>query len=594
MTFMRQLWRAVRERSWVRRSPAEDERVQELLGRGHRLHGEGDLAAAEAMYRKALALAPHHAPAHYLLGGLLGQTGRLDPARAALEAAVRLDPAYAPAWVDLGHVRRLQGNPDEACAAYRRAVAVAPSYALAAVSLGELLLEQGDAEGAAAAFEPALETPADARAVKGIVKALERLGRAADARRRCEAVLAREPDHAEAHASFGYLLLKREYDPRAALHHLEAAAALRPNDAEVHANRGIALHDLARFDAALAAYETALAIDPEFAIARFHRSLALLIQGEFGLAWPDYELRLISEDTVRRSFPFPRWQGEDLTGKTLLVTAEQGIGDEIMFASCLPDVIGRAGHVIVECSEKLAPIYGRSFPAATVRGGSQLEDTEWVKTLGNVDCTCPVGSLPLYLRPSRASFPRHSGYLRAHPALCQEYQERLAALGPGLKVGLSWRGGTDKTRRALRSLTLEELLPVLSTPGVQFVDLQYDDASAEIETLRARHGRIVHHWRDALVDYDRTAALVSALDLVLSVCTAVIHLGGALGKPVWVMAPFVPEWRYGAHGEDMAWYPSVRILRQSEPKRWEPVIRRVCAELASLSRTTPKEASLSS
>jgi tetratricopeptide (TPR) repeat protein len=556
-----------------------DARLEALLATGYGMHREGELSGAESHYRQAVELAPDHAPARHLLGALLGQLGRLDEAREALQQAVQLDPTSAPALVDYGHTLRLQGDAGTAATCYREALEIDPQFRLAAVSLGEVALTLGDAQAAARAFEVALEPPADPKAVRGTVSALESLGRIAEARRICEQILIREPDHAEAHATLGYLLLKREYDPEAALEHLDDALRLRPANSELHANRGIALHDLGRLDEAIAAYDAALAADSACEIARFHRSLALLSRGQFESAWMDYEVRLMSEDAVSRPFPFPRWNGEDLAGKTLLVTAEQGIGDEIMFASCLPDVLCRARHVIVECSQKLEPIFRRSFAEATVHGGSQLQDLSWIDALPPVDLTCPIGSLPLYLRPSRSAFPRHAGYLRPDWVLAEEYRRRLDALGPGLKVGLSWRGGTMKSRRTLRSLTLEQLTPVLGIHGVHFVDLQYDDGTPEIQALHETHGYTVHHWRDALVDYDRTAALVSALDLVVSVCTAVIHLGGALGKPVWVMAPCVPEWRYGASGEQMPWFPSVRIVRQTEARNWTPVIERIAADL---------------
>jgi tetratricopeptide (TPR) repeat protein len=562
--------------------PIDLARAGELMAAGLELHRQGDLASAEALYWQAVDAAPQEASAYHLLGGVLGQSGRIDEARLQLERALALRPAFPAALVDLGHVLRLQGDPQAAIAAYRKALAFEPGFALAAVSLGEVLLGQREHAAAVEAFEIALQAPADARAMKGMVAALEQLDRAEAACRACEQVLVREPAHAEAHASLGYLLLKRHFDPQRALGHLQQAIRLRPDDSEVQANIGIAFQDLGLVHEAVNAYEAALAIDPNCTIARFHRSLALLSRGEYAAAWADYELRLLSEEAPRRAFPYPHWDGGDLSGKTLLVTAEQGIGDEIMFASCIPDLTRRAGHVIVECSHKLEPIYRRSFPEATIHGGSQFDALDWLARLPPVDLTCPVGSLPLHLRKNRGQFPMHTGYLRAAPEVTQEYRRRLRELGTGLNVGLSWRGGTPKSRGALRSLRLEQLLPLLRLPGVNFVDLQYDDATREIEQVRHDHGCIVHRWPDALDDYDRTAALVASLDVVVSVCTAVVHLGGALGKPVWVMAPIVPEWRYGHAAEDMPWYPSVRIVRQLESRQWEPVIARVCAVLRSL------------
>jgi hypothetical protein len=190
-----------------------------------------------------------------------------------------------------------------------------------------------------------------------------------------------------------------------------------------------------------------------------------------------------------------------------------------------------------------------------------------------------MGSLPRYMRRSAADFPPHCGYLRADSARTQYWRGQLASLGAGVKVGISWQGGSAETHRQARSLPLAQWLPILRTPGVTFVNLQYNDRSAETAELEAATGIRINRFPEAIEDYDQTAALVSALDLVVSVCTAVIHLGGALGKPVWVLAPFSPEWRYGFAGEKMPWYPSVRIFRQPRYGEWQPVIDKVAQEL---------------
>lgn len=351
------------------------------------------------------------------------------------------------------------------------------------------------------------------------------------------------------------------------------------NDAELHGNRGIALQDLGRIDEALASYKRALELEPENRWVRFHCSLARLLVHDFQNAWPDYEIRLLNEDLPKREFPYLRWDGSSLAGKTLLVHAEQGLGDEIMFASCLPDVIAQAGHCVIECNEKLASIFRRSFPTATIHDGTQHDGLEWLSEMPPIDCYVPIGSLPLYFRQHRTDFPDHNGYLKADEARTKFWCQTLDSLGPGLKVGLSWRGGTHQSRQSYRSLPLEQLLPLLEVDGVHFVNLQYGDCEAEIESLAEKHGCIVHRFPEAIADYDETAALVSALDLVISVCTAVIHLGGALGKTVWVMAPIGPEWPFGTSSELMYWYPKSRMFRSPLVLDWQEVVEKICLEL---------------
>ena len=199
-----------------------------------------------------------------------------------------------------------------------------------------------------------------------------------------------------------------------------------------------------------------------------------------------------------------------------------------------------------------------------------------------IDLQSPIGSLPLHIRRQRADFPRHQGYLRADPQRVADWRTRLAALGPGLKVGISWQGGTHKSRRPVRSMPVTQWLPILQAEDIHFVDLQYTDSGAELAALRAATGVHVHSWQETRTDYEQTAALVTALDLVISVCTAVIHLGGALGRPVWVMAPFSPEWRYGIAGDSIPWYPSLRVFRQPSYGAWDAVITSVADSLRDL------------
>jgi hypothetical protein len=254
-----------------------------------------------------------------------------------------------------------------------------------------------------------------------------------------------------------------------------------------------------------------------------------------------------------------------------------------MFASCLSGVVEATGHCIIECEPRLLNLFRRSFPAATVFASTPDRSLPQEVAAREVDAVIPAGSIPRLQRKSVADFPGHRGYLRADPQRVDRWRERLAQLGPGLKVGISWRGGVRKTRRALRSIPLDRWLPILGAPGTRFVSLQYTaGADAEIAQLRAQSGNAIEHWAEAVDDYDETAALLAALDLTISVCTAVIHLGGALGRPVWVMAPYSPEWRYGFTGDTMPWYPSVKVFRQPAFGEWGPVTSSVAAELRRL------------
>lgn len=380
------------------------------------------------------------------------------------------------------------------------------------------------------------------------------------------------------------LLLGRAHQklhaPDLALAYFETARRMRAEDAELYDFRGAMYQELGRLPEAFADYDRALALQPDYPLAAFHLAMARLLVGDFERGWESYDLRRLSSDYPAPAASVPRWDGASLAGRKLLVTREQGLGDEMMFASMLPELIAQARACIVECDPRLVAIFKRSFPEATVFGTEPGGGLPRELAPASIDVRIEAGSLSRLLRRRAADFPRQVGYLVADPLHVSRWRARLAEMGPGLKVGLAWTGGVRRTRRELRSLSLEQLLPLLRMPGARFVSLQYTaDARDEIDALRIRHGVQVEHWPEAINDYDQTAALVCALDLVISVCTSLVHLGGALGRPVWAMVPVGPEWRYGAAGDSMPWYPSVKLFRQTVYREWAPTIAAVAGAL---------------
>jgi hypothetical protein len=303
---------------------------------------------------------------------------------------------------------------------------------------------------------------------------------------------------------------------------------MRPDLVAAQANLGLAIQEQGQFDAALAHYERLIAGSPNVVEYRWNRGLARLSSGDFEHGWPDYELRNSrSGRSVERQFPFAPWTGAPLSARNLLVYGEQGLGDEIMFASCLPDVITQARSVVVECDRHLEALFQRSFPAAAVHGAPRDSNRTWLHAFPELDTQIAISSLALHLRRQWSDFPDHHGYLRADPARVRFWASRLAGLGAGRKIGLSWRGGTVKTRREARSLEIEHCLPLLQVRGCRFVCLQAGDCADELALLRGQ-GAQIEWWHEAVADLDELAALVTALDLVISVPTAVAHLTGAL------------------------------------------------------------------
>ena len=566
---------------------AEDPELTQWLQQGYRSQHAGDIAAADRWYRRVLERDRGNVDAHYLLGALLGQHGEPAAAVGHLQQAIAAKADFCDAHAALGNVYLALGERAAATASYEQAVRLDARNAAVLYNLG--LAYQSDGRHAAAleAYTRAYALAPDLPdLVKNLTLVQLECEQFDEARHLLDTVLRRRPDDVEALKCLG-LVLQKMHRPDQALAHYERARELTSADPELLNNLGIVLQDLGRLDAAIASYDAAIARKPDFVLARWHRSLAYLLRHDFARGWPDYELRTESADQPRRSARYPRWDGGALSGRRLLVYAEQGLGDEIMFASCLPEVIAASRHCVVECSPRLEALFRRSFPQATVYSLSAGGEPPRADQEAGIDAQVAMGSLPQYLRRSGSDFPRHRGYLKADPERVRAWRERLAALGPGLKVGISWQGGTHKTRRPMRSIPLAQWAPLLQSAGVRCVSLQYTECSAEIATVESAAGIRISDWREVRDDLEHTAALITALDLVISVCTAAIHLGGALGRPVWVLAPYSPEWRYGIAGDGMPWYPSVTMFRQPRYGEWEPVIAEVAQRLRALAGKGP-------
>jgi Tfp pilus assembly protein PilF len=410
----------------------------------------------------------------------------------------------------------------------------------------------------------------------GSLKALQRLEESAGYYRRA---IALDPAFALAHHNFADLLLSLKR-PAEAMVRCHAALELDPSLAETYRTLGLSLEHQGRYEEAIAAHRESAARGGSRAGADFGESLVRLLIGEFTLGWEKYEARLEAPSvrSLHERFDYPRWRGASLARRTLLVAREQGLGDEIMFASCFGELTPLAGRCFITCDRRLEPLFARSFPAATFVSGTEAELRERLAR-ETVDFQLPAGSLPLVFRARRDDFPPHAGYLRADPARVEHWRARLAALGGGRWIGISWRGGIPATGRSRRSIALAELRPLLEVPGTRFVSLQYGEVADELAALERNHAIRVEHWPEVIESADDTAALICALERTVSVCTAVVHLAGALGRPVQVMVPSIPEWRYGARGEGMPWYPSVRLVRQRAADDWRPVLEQVRASL---------------
>lgn len=392
--------------------------------------------------------------------------------------------------------------------------------------------------------------------------------------------LAQDPLLKEAHTNLGITHQERG-EREAAIAHYRAALAIDPVYTFALCNLAVLYFDQGQVEEAQTCLAKVLAREPNNAEALYMQALFMLAQGDFRGGWAGYELRVRQLFPPPPSYPYPRWQGEDLNGRSVLISSEQGLGDQIMFASCIPDLINAGARCVLICKDKLNRLFAHSFPRAQITSRS---NPELVKNFEPIDFVVPIASLGGHLRPNRDSFPAHDGYLQVSSQRIEAWRVRLDSLGDGLKVGIAWRGGTAVTRQDLRSIPLASWVPILRCGHTRFISLQHTDCAAELQALRMAEGLDITYWPDALHDYYETAALVSALDLVITVQTAVFHLAGALGKPVWGLISASPEWRYGLTGETIPWYPSARLIRQRGVRDWEPVLNEAAHRLTRLTQ----------
>lgn len=311
------------------------------------------------------------------------------------------------------------------------------------------------------------------------------------------------------------------------------------------------------------------------------RGCANLRRGRFDVGWAQYEARFAGKGSAR-PLPQPLWRGESLEGKTILVQREQGVGDEIMFASCFPDLINRCTHCILTCDSRLEALFRRSFPTCSVIAGRPNED-DWPRLRRlQVDYQVPAGNVPRYLRSDISMFPSTRRFLLVDRHAQEAWRARFDQLGDALKIGISWQGGRDLL--SLRQAPWDVWREVLIVEGVQFVNLQYGTPSNVLRTIRRKWGVEVHHWDelDLLNDLDGLAAQIAALDLVITVPNTTVHLAGSLGVPLWIL--FTQEWGcfWILNGVETPWYPSAKVFPTLDGRGWTPVVEQMRDRLAKL------------
>jgi tetratricopeptide (TPR) repeat protein len=383
--------------------------------------------------------------------------------------------------------------------------------------------------------------------------------------------IAIKSDAASYHSNLGNVL-QSQGDLAEAGACYQRALMLKPDLAEVHLNLGNIFKAQGNVDSSLVCYRRALALNPESSEAAAAESMALLLQGDFVSGWRHFERRWQTKDydTQLRTYAQPLWKGEQLASGHLLIWGEQGIGDEIMFAGLIPDVIRTENRCVLECDARLQPLFARSFPGVDVVAGVDPGNHPQFEIAAHL----PSGSLPGLFRTSTAAFAQTtSPYLVADPAARSHFRARYA---DGRKlVGLAWHTKNKKTGRS-RSIDLQLLAPLFALPAIRWVSLQYGEREGlENQRTTANAPILIDPEVDQLTNIDDFAAQITALDLVITIDNSTAHLAGALGMPTWVLLPFAPDWRWLQNCENSPWYPTMRLFRQKEPGDWKSVVREV-------------------
>ncbi len=397
----------------------------------------------------------------------------------------------------------------------------------------------------------------------------------------CDAVLAIEARELDALHISGLIALRRG-DPSRAVKLFNAAIRVNPGEAMVYNNRGLALQDLHEFDAAMASFDRAITFRPDYADAYFHQSLVLLLTGDFDRGWKLHEWRrkLSVAAQTEHTVIEPGWLCHDLTGKTLLLYSEQGLGDTIMFSRYAKLAAQRGAKVILAAPAPLVPLL-----ATLADGIESIEIIEAGAEVTAIDYLCALHSAPLAFATRLETIPFAGPYLHADPARISTWETRLGARTRP-RIGIAWSGNPSFKSDHTRSMHLAQLLAHLPA-SCEYVALQNDIRAHDRAAFDATPS--LRFFGDDLRDFSDTAALCSLMDVVVSVDTSIAHLAGALGKPCWIMLPYLPDWRWLLGRADSPWYESVRLFRQDGDRSWEPVLARISAELAALARPESSE-----
>jgi tetratricopeptide (TPR) repeat protein len=505
-------------------------------------HQDSRIESAEALYRAVLALQPGHAQAAYNLGVLFHGQHRLSEAVAAYRHAISVKQDYADAYCNLGVALQDERKLEEALATYSQAIAIRPDFAMAYCNLGVALKEVGQFDGSVAALRNAI---------------------------------ALQPSYDFAYANLAATLLEQGKPEDAAVAS-RRALALNPDLVMAHFNLATGLKHLGSLDEAAVSFQKAIALSPGLVEAHFSLGQVFLLQGNFPAGWLEYEWRWRLKEyswlsSIHGSFSQPLWAGDPLCGRTILLYAEQGLGDAIQFVRYVPKVIAAGGNVILAVHPPLRRLFANLLGITTVNLDSL--------SLPAFDVHCPLLSLPLIFGTTIETVPSTVPYLKLEQDTVVRWRNRIRGTNP--RIGIVWAGNPAQTGDRFRSPGLGAVLPLFDVPDVSFVLLQVGPGRQDL--IGRALPKNVQDLGSEITDLADTAAIMTGLDLVITSCTAPLHLAGALGIPTWAMISASPHFAWLVGRPDSVWYPSLRLYRQQTfGTDWSGVVAQISADLAHL------------
>lgn len=602
--------------------------IQSLMQQALALHQQARLPEAIALYRQILQHNPYEPDALHLSGVLMHQLGQHETGYQLVEAALQITPGRADFLSNLGLVLKALGKMDKAEAAFRQALSKSPDFVEALANLGGLLQERGAVDEAIGLLQQAIrKEPGLANGHMNLGNAYRKDGRIGDAEAAHRHAASLAPLSPETHANLATTLIDQDKLEEAD-RSLKRAMLLNPALAEAansfanvlfkyrqyvssglwfgraillapgYADAHTGLAELAYFSdnlkQALHHSENALRLAPDNPKIHMRHADRLLTVGRLEEGWLEREWRHKASGRVRRLNLPPIWQGEPLGGKRLLICAEEGVGDEILYASIFPELMQQGTDLVIECDERLVPVFQRSFPDALVhayaRAGDEfrpVQKYDWLPSDKPVDYAIAAGSLALYFRRRLEDFAKTRPYLKPDPERIIQVQNMLAKTGNGLKVALAWRSRAKSAFRDTYYTSLKDWLPIFALPEVQVFSIQYgEDWDTEIESLKREtgHGPVILPDLDLTNDFDDILALTTSVDLLICPSSTLNWIGGALGKETWIFHPHPLYVQYGVEG--FPGFPSIKsFAKPFFAESWEPTVSRISAALRARAAT---------